>query len=344
MRMRMRSNKYSGFTLIELLVVIAIIGILVGLLMPAVQAAREAARRAQCQNNLRQFGLALMNYESTHKFLPVAIWSSNPLRGEPSKWDDDGYGWQTSILPYLEQTALYEKLKIGPIPLGTPGALEIYWANAGSPAGGAVIPGGETTLAFTRCPSSTLPSLVPVSFRIPGASIETLLSEPWAAGYAVTDYKTCGGSERGDFGIMHKLWETPKPRKLADVVDGLSNTAMVCESSYVTGSNSTKWGGSATPASPGTVQDWPIWIGSPGSDETTRTNGRYSSPINAATGVTQMFLAINDDSAFSAHSGGGAQFVFADGSVHFISENIANSVYTLLHDISDGQVVGDWKE
>src|SRR5690606_14511500 len=67
--MRKTSN---GFTLVELLVVIAIIGVLVALLLPAVQAAREAARRGQCTNNLKQFGLAAVNYESTHKRFPAA--------------------------------------------------------------------------------------------------------------------------------------------------------------------------------------------------------------------------------------------------------------------------------
>src|SRR5690349_17127173 len=89
----------TAFTLVELLVVIAIIGVLVALLLPAVQAAREAARRTQCSNNLKQIGLALLNYEDVGKSLPVGATGPSPKGGY-------GTAWGVAILPYLEQGSL----------------------------------------------------------------------------------------------------------------------------------------------------------------------------------------------------------------------------------------------
>jgi prepilin-type N-terminal cleavage/methylation domain-containing protein len=94
--MRMKRN---AFTLIELLVVISIIGLLIALLLPAVQAAREAARRTQCVNNLKQIGLALHNYHSSHQTFPPGYISNFDASGNDS---GPGWGWAAILLPQME--------------------------------------------------------------------------------------------------------------------------------------------------------------------------------------------------------------------------------------------------
>src|SRR6476646_10057841 len=87
----------TGFTLVELLVVIAIIGILVAFLLPAVQAAREASRRSQCQNNLKQIGLAVQNHDDAKRVFPMGR----------NRIDQKAVSWAFFLLPYMEETAIY---------------------------------------------------------------------------------------------------------------------------------------------------------------------------------------------------------------------------------------------
>jgi len=108
-------RRNSGFTLVELLVVIAIVGVLIALLLPAVQAAREASRRTQCQNNLRQLGIGLANYESSFRKLPAGKkWSGPP--SHPSTFD---VAWSALMLPQLEQQPIYDQINFR-VPLTDP--------------------------------------------------------------------------------------------------------------------------------------------------------------------------------------------------------------------------------
>lgn len=137
-----RHSQRSGVTLIELLVVISIVSILVGLLLPAVQSAREAARRTQCSSNMRMIGLAMSNYESAYRVLPAAaVWRGRGIRlvggswyfpgtrdysDNGNTWANDGFqaGFFIAILPYLEQSAVYDRWNFS-LPVSAPANREV---------------------------------------------------------------------------------------------------------------------------------------------------------------------------------------------------------------------------
>ncbi len=115
-----RAAAHLAFTLVELLVVIAIIGILVALLLPAIQAAREAARRSECTNNIRQIGIAMMNFEASKKKLPAGAtqrYGSDPKTGAAYSGDPTMFSWISVMMPYLEEASLYANVD-WTIPLG----------------------------------------------------------------------------------------------------------------------------------------------------------------------------------------------------------------------------------
>ena len=115
-------RRSRGFTLIELLVVIAIIAILIALLLPAVQQAREAARRTQCKNNMKQIGLAMHNYHDVHLCFPPGYITTTPCESA-TVWPACNagelglYSWGTFVLPYIDQSNLYNQLTPGTVPL-----------------------------------------------------------------------------------------------------------------------------------------------------------------------------------------------------------------------------------
>jgi len=145
-------DRPGGFTLVELLVVIAIIGVLVALLLPAVQAARESARRSTCKNNLKQIALALQMYHDAHEMYP------------PGAMNGEGSMWSYYIMPYLEQSAVYNIIDVKEDTTVTP-IINHNWAHPGpytqdeirnDPEYSNII-GCETVLSVFRCPSMGLP-------------------------------------------------------------------------------------------------------------------------------------------------------------------------------------------
>jgi prepilin-type N-terminal cleavage/methylation domain-containing protein/prepilin-type processing-associated H-X9-DG protein len=215
-------RRRSGFTLIELLVVIAIIAILIALLVPAVQKVREAAARTQCINNLKQMALAMHNYEGVNKNFPAAI-SANITPA----WANQGYSayffsWSALayINPYLEQTAIYNKMDLTQ-PTFTLPAFTISATNQFALA---------LTIPLFLCPSD--------------------LGAPVSSAYGITNmgptnYAVCigsgttnGGAPFGNMWSTDGMFQYQQPLRIAQVTDGLSNTAMISESTLGTGDES----------------------------------------------------------------------------------------------------------
>jgi len=307
----MKNYRRSGFTLVELLVVIAIIGILVGLLLPAVQAAREAARRMSCSNNMRQIGLALHNYESAVKKMPFG-------------WNTHGTLWSAMVLPYMEQTNLYNTLIFRE---SGPGNWDSGSANTVA---------CETVVSTFRCPSMPLPEYmdyngitrrVPASYR---GNAGSNISSDDTSTIPIANTKSL---EMLDLdGIFFACSKT----RFADVTDGLSNTIFIGESH--TDPDFVKDG-----------QGMDFWIiGSPQADPCACNGGTGGTEFSEAVGST--FAPLNAqikhpgisgqlmELSFGSYHVGGAMMVMGDGSVTFLSDSINQNVYRALGSRNMGEV------
>ncbi len=213
-----RRFSHAAFTLVELLVVIAIIAILVGLLLPAVQSAREAARRIQCSNHLKQIGLAMHNYESAFRTLP---W------GAKGGW---GQSWTTDILPFMEQSAVAEKVPQGETGLGTDTTV--------TPEGVRFRELARTLVPGYRCPSQPGPTHLSIpDDRISGRAVTSYVGN--SGSDAVRDYYAGSlGIGMGESnGVLLAADCTSDPSrppnlpaiKFAGILDGLSHTVLVAE-------------------------------------------------------------------------------------------------------------------
>ncbi len=330
---RNRTAHPRGFTLIELLVVIAIIAILIALLLPAVQQAREAARRSDCKNQMKQLGLALHNYHDTHKSFPMG--TRGPVGAA---------NWRVGLLPFLDQTALYKQLDTNS--QATVGGFSSRREDSGSYGYGA-----NAVLAGLRVPGYNCPSSsnsTNASGQNPtynnaerGQTMDYVGiagSTPDPSGGTACSGVTGYGGIFCDNGLLYPNGIT----RMRDITDGSSNTMIVGEQSGQVGTRDIRanyhggWAGFTT-----TVQPH-VMTGSPWGSGTTTL--RY--PINAGTAVcaggSGCDTTYDGNTVLSSFHTGGTQALLADGSVHFLSENINMDTFRRLGARNDGQVIGDF--
>jgi prepilin-type N-terminal cleavage/methylation domain-containing protein/prepilin-type processing-associated H-X9-DG protein len=306
----MTTRRRSGFTLIELLVVIAIIAVLVGLLLPAVQSAREAARRAECMNHLKQIGLAIHNFEDSHQTLPS------------SRMGPQHASWFVQILPYAEQTNLYNAWNLS----------NTYYLQ-------------QTTARVAQvgmfyCPTRR-PPMLSTQYEVSSTGLPDSQEYPGSLG----DYAANGGQYSGPIvddplcnGAMcqadsrqvnaDQLAETKSRTRLRDMTDGTSNTFLVGEkhvprSKY--GQSGYSWGDGAI------------------------FNGDFPRNYNRLAGFPRFALGQGPDDLsgpwhcrFGSDHPGVCMFTFSDGHVAVLKSATPMEVLNKLAVRNDGQIIGEY--
>ena len=322
-------NRFVAFTLIELLVVIAIIALLIGLLLPAVQKVRGAAARIQCSNNLKQIGLACHNYHDAYQAFPAQYSSLG--------------AWVVSLSPYLEQDPFYQQW--------------LATVTTSSPAT-ARAKGGPNSLQATVikplvCPADALPNPPIAQIVAPGVNP----GYPDGLYSSLTSYGPNTGTRgwasnfdppKVDDGVFLVL--TSKSVRIADITDGTSSTILFGETYYrdplwKTFSDQCMWPASDNVDDLSKMAAW--WF-----EDTMARNA--SAPINWQLGpelVAGPFpgpwsppcrdLEYKRVGAYGSGHGGGANVVFADGSVHFLSDSLALSTLRALSTRAGREVIAE---
>ena len=317
----MPGSKRFGFTLIELLVVIAIIAVLVAILLPAVQQAREAARRSNCQNNLKQIGVALHSYLETHSRFPAACYKTLNQDNSPTVLNRRATHWSAMILPYIDQTGMYNQLTFGE---------GLGW-NAGYN-----LEARKLRIDIYRCPSvptsegvasmdrdsanmAALPGIMTVNY---GVSISGTIGNPAGTKGGENrnhgDDNVPGVNGNGDTTRHNGAFNQNTAFSTSDFQDGTSNTVAVGE----------RWRG--------TNQSTALEFFALGSEYSQNNHntfcGSFGMPINIAGTDDQKRIG------FSSPHTGGAQFLMMDGAVTFYSHNMSDAIRLALGSRAGGDV------
>lgn len=285
-------RRRSAFTLVELLVSVAIIAILIALLLPAVQHVREAARQTQCRNNLKQLGLALHNYHSAHGLFPP----SNTNDVEQGGWLGNPlsrhiHSWSSLLLPHLDDPNLHDTIDYN--------VSSLHPRNR--EAASRIVP-------VYRCPS----------YAGPDYSQDRLYTR-FSDKYAIQNYVAMGASDVGHFygqnsgllvpdGTMYPLSST----RLDDIEDGQTYTFLLVETRE---------------------ERMMVWIDGGTASVVARRYDAANAPTYAGPEISLNYRPYFDyteprsEWGPSSQHPGGAYHLFADGSVHFVSDNISASIY-----------------
>jgi prepilin-type N-terminal cleavage/methylation domain-containing protein/prepilin-type processing-associated H-X9-DG protein len=338
----MPTRRSRAFTLIELLVVIAIIAVLIALLLPAVQAAREAARRIQCTNNLKQLGLAVMNYESANGSLPP----QQVLRflGGSVAWKSQ-WGVTSRLAPFMEQTALYNSVN--------------YVLKTTDVANATAV---SSSMNMLTCPSEVQPQ----------PSVSTSSSGVTST-YAISNYGWCEGDwyvYGGLNGIPNRSAFSPNAsRRLSAITDGLSQTILAAEvKAYIPAFHDCPSVVPAALAVP-TMRPDPAAVlaavaaAGPGGCRSADGHTRWCNGNTFYDGMTTALppntksptgtfpdadlVSMDEDDGGPTYSSvtsrsyhpGGVNSLFGDGSVHFIKNTIQLQNWRALGTIGGGEVV-----
>lgn len=303
-------GRQAGFTLLELLVVLAIIGVLLGLLMSAIQRVRESAARAQCLNNLRQLALAMQDYHDTQGRFPPGQFLGPYGKGP----DSYGWSWLARLLPYVEQTNLYQQGRVPTQTLQDSGIaawqIKLFLClSDGSSWSGPRTDAGNLT-GFSVGQSNYK--------AVSGANWGADTSQGWPV--IATDWRNRGtngsydGLDNGD-GILFRS-DYRIPTRMADIKDGSSNTFML---------------GEDVPA----LNDYCSW------PYANNAYGTCAIPPNAKRPSGGAFPPSDWPNTWSFRSRhpSGLNFAYADGSVHFVDNAIDLSVYRAMATIAGGEAV-----
>ncbi len=300
----MTRHHKRGFTLVELLVVIAIIGILIALLLPAVQAAREAARRMQCSNNMKQLGLAAHNYMSAHgHFPPGAYWLHENI-GAPG-------GLLVVLLPYIESGALLDNFSFARAAVKYPN-VEI----------------AEQHIPTYRCPSESGENEFDELFTAAGGRF---VNSNYVGVMGAEETVSGAHFEEGHCGryYIDGVFYPNSEVKARDISDGLANTLAFGERTYqlrAWASGAYHYGDTTSHVCVYSAKNvrWPI------NSDSSMLYFRDKGP---------PFTCVFNDLYFGSRHPGGAQFCFADGSVHFVNETIDFDTYQDMAIRNDGNVL-----